>query len=1063
MLKSGLLLLCVIGLSLSAGTKLVVSDFSQTGKPLKNDRRSRNLGSFQGVLPLKWNENFVGWTKSSAETELVKDPAGDFLRFKVLKVASGAPQFYLGLPELLPGKRYRLTAAVRNQSENDALLILRMVPAPYQTLRTLKIGVSPQWRTVSQIISLKEKPSVPLGLFLILDGEGTVDFRNVTFEELSPDETENRVLLDTGFVENTRDCSKNGIGKFSGILPVPWNQDFAHFMKAEASAKIVNLGPEHFMQFDIGKGAPQFSAPLRGIQAGKSYRLTAYVRNRTGGPVKVSLRIQPAPYTTLAAGSLIPGEQWSRQTVHFKVPPGKPDLPVALMMNFDENGTFDIVSMKLEESEGAAEIIKRPAASSGNYFRNTRFPLGLQSGWTRHRDFCYGVIAPDPSVKGPSGEASLKLESLPGKQLGICSEPFNVANPDVKNAVSFAYRGTGSYTAGIWTENRQVASLRLPSSRNWKRVVLPFKAPADSWAFTLRLAGSGTIFVDSFRAAPEDRKEYAVDGSCEVALALPRSETSGPRIQFADEKPLVNYYVSGNADGVTLKSRVVNLYQESRELASVPVSNAKRSGSLNYFVFPAKPYGQFRVEVQAFRGGKAVSPVNEIVVTRLERPVYWGKDAPDSPFGVHVMSFDDSLKAVKAAGVNWARLHDAGADYIGWFWLEPEKGKWRFRDDDIKAYRDNHIKIFGQFGTAPKWASYLSRVDTGRKYITYHDRYFRPVEIKDFENYVATVAGRYKGIIDDWFVWNEPWIVAWWAVDFNKNSGRDNGYITSGTPQADFAGLSKAAYLAARKVNPDVKVSGFNTTGGAAGERWTKGVYDAGGLDFCDTVDFHFYTPRATGYPEDACENAYKDAVGYIIEKNGKVGKPVYMSEGQGASGGGVSGDNSMRYAGLYKNAVPWDNKENYTSVADRNVRYLLSMFSHDVKKVFLYSAHCYTDFSAAPNFLVMFCADGSPHPMLVAHSAMAHRLENMKFVRIKELAGGLWAYLFSDGKKSAAVISGRYSGKNAKVDSSLKNAKASDLYGNPQNLPASYNGTLFYIEAPVAADAIDRSLTAVK
>ena len=187
------------------------------------------------------------------------------------------------------------------------------------------------------------------------------------------------------------------------------------------------------------------------------------------------------------------------------------------------------------------------------------------------------------------------------------------------------------------------------------------------------------------------------------------------------------------------------------------------------------------------------------------------------------------------------------------------------------------------------------------------------------------------------------------------------------------------------------------------------------------------------------------------------------MSEGQGASGGGVSGDCSLRYAGLYKHTVPWNNTENYTSLADRNVRYLLSMLSLGVKKVFLYSAHCYMDFSTAPNFLVFFCADGSPHPMLAAHSAMARRLEKMKFVRTKKLSKGLWAYLFSDGKKSVAAVSGRYRVRNGKVVCSLKNAKASDLYGNPKTLPAVYSGTLFYIEAPVEADLLDRSLNAGK
>ncbi len=1056
-----LLFLCMTEILVCGGTTLLESDFSRGGRTVREDRRGEGHGYFLGALPPDWRENFVSWTRSAVETESVKDPDGNFLRFKVRKIASGAPQFYLPLPELLPGRRYRIRAVVRNTSESDVRLLLRMVPQPYTTLCSWRIGVSPQWKTMSWIVSPEKKSPVPLGLFLILDGEGNTDFRKISVEELAPDERGHAVLLDMNFTEKVRDGSKRGAGTFRGVLPEPWNQDFVHFMKGEASSKVVNLGPEHFLRFEIQKGAPQFRAPLSNVEAGKSYRLTAYVRNLTGGPVTMSLRIVPLPYTVLASGALLPGEGWSRQSIELKVPENKPDLPVALMMNFEENGVFDIVDLKLEECEEQKQPIRRPPLSSRNFFRNTRFPLGLQSGWTRHR-VCYsGRIAPDPSVKGPSGCASLKLESLPGKRLGLCSEPFNVADPGVKNAVSFDCRGSGRYAAEIWTENRKLASVSLTPSDRWKRVVVPFTPPADARAFTFRLVGTGILHVDSFRAAPENRKGYETDGECEVSLAVPESAVSGSRIQFAGEAPVVLYHVSGKADGVTLKARVANLYGECRDLPVSAVSGTNRSGRLNYLVFPERPLGQFRVEVQAFRGTEAVSPVNEIVVTRLEKPLYWGKDAPDSPFGIHVLANDDSLKAVKAAGVNWVRLHDAGGDFTGWFWLEPEKGKWVFRDDEIRRYRDHHLRLFGQLGTAPKWASFLSRVNTGRTEIAYHDRYFRPLEMKEFERYVSTVAARYKGVIDDWFVWNEPWIVAWWAVDFNRKSRENNGYITSRHPEADFAAMMKSACAAAKKVNPAAKISGFNTTAGVRGEKWTKGVYDAGGLAFCDTVDFHFYTPRVTGYPGDACEIAYDEALGLLVRRNALNGKPVYMSEGQGASGGSVSGDKSLRYAGMYKHTVPWENREDFSAIADRNVRYLLSMLGCGVRRIFLYSAHCYMDFASAPNFLVLFCADGSPHPMLAAHSAMARRLEGMKFVRRTALRKDLWAYLFSDGKRSVAVVSGRYTAKKTTVDCSLKGAKGSDLYGNPLTFPTEFNGTVFYVESPSAPDALGRSLTA--
>ena len=1055
------LFLCAAASGLNAKTSVVESNFTETDMPIKSDMRAKNLGYFSGPLPAQWNENFTAWAKAYVRTSLEKSPNGNFLRFSTTKIISGNPQFFLPIPKLRAGRDYNLSALVRNSSKADALLVLRLIEPPYTALHSIDIKPGDSWQNISKTMRIQEDIKFPVGVFIILKGEGDVDFKSVKMDKLPGPNGGNDVLLDVDFTKNTRDRTRSDVGKFRGVLPSAWDQNFTNFMKADTSTEIAEEGGKTFMRFNVHKGAPQFCAQLKNIEAGENYRLTANVRNRTGGAVKMSLRIMPPPYTTLTAGPIQPTEKWTKQTIHFKVPENKPELPVALMMNFEEDGVFEITNMKLEKSEGATEIIRRPAATSRNYFKSTRLPFGLQSGWTLHRNYTYGDVAPAEGIKGPSGEAPLKLQSLPGKKIGICSEPFNVANPKLRNAVSFDYRSDGKYTAQIWTQNRQIASINLPATDSWKRATLPFRAPKDSWALTLRIDGTGTIFLDRFRASKNDGGGYSTDGECEVALSIPKTETSCARIQFTDEAPEVLCRVLGNTDGVKLKAKVVNIYGESKDIPDIEISKADPTARISYLLFPEKPLGQFRVEVQAFKNATAVSPVNEIIVTRLERPRYWGKDAPDSPFGIHVMASNASLKAVKAAGVNWARLHDAGAEYIGWFWLEPEKGKWEFRDDDINAYRKNHLKIFGQFGTAPKWASYLSKVDTGRNYITYHDRYFRPVNMEDFQNYVRTVASRYKGVIDDWFVWNEPWNIEWWAVDFDKNSDRSHGYITSKNPQADFAGIMKAAYEAAKEVNPNAKISGFNTTSGLGGERWTKGVYDAGGLNFCDIVDFHFYTPRTTGYPDDACENSYAEATGYIVKKNGSIGKPVYMSEGQGACTGGASGDDTMRYAGMYKHTLPWNNTENYTILADKTVRYIVSMLSCGVKKVFLYTSHGYGDFSTAPNYLVMFCADGYAHPMLVAHSAMAFRLEGLQFSHRRELTKSLWAYIFSDGKRSVAVISGRREAKGAKLNCSIGGAKVYDLYGNAQKLPATFNSNVCYVEAPVGADKLGESLAA--
>ena len=265
----------------------------------------------------------------------------------------------------------------------------------------------------------------------------------------------------------------------------------------------------------------------------------------------------------------------------------------------------------------------------------------------------------------------------------------------------------------------------------------------------------------------------------------------------------------------------------------------------------------------------------------------------------------------------------------------------------------------------------------------------------------------------------------------------------------------------ARHTYTDTLDSARAFTGGMEGERWTEGVYNAGGLAFCDAVDFHYYTARKNGYPGDGVESMFRTAFAPLLKKDGKIGKEVYMSEGQGASTGGVSGDRSMRYAGLYHHTVPWNNREDYHSIAESNIRYLISLLSLGVKRVFFYAAHSYSDFSAAPNFLFLFCADGSPHPMFVAHAAFAERVENMSFVKVREIKKGVFAYFFSDHRKSLAAVSSRFLEKECSINCDLKECKVADLYGNPVGLPVVYRGLMLYFEAPVPLERLEAALAA--
>ena len=56
-------------------------------------------------------------------------------------------------------------------------------------------------------------------------------------------------------------------------------------------------------------------------------------------------------------------------------------------------------------------------------------------------------------------------------------------------------------------------------------------------------------------------------------------------------------------------------------------------------------------------------------------------------------------------------------------------------------------------------------------------------------SYCRVVAGRYRGVIDAYDVWNEPWITEWWAVGYDETKGDRLGYVRSPTPAADYVRL----------------------------------------------------------------------------------------------------------------------------------------------------------------------------------------------------------------------------------------------------------------------------------
>ena len=838
------------------------------------------------------------------------------------------------------------------------------------------------------------------------------------------------------------------VGRFQGTLPPKVHENFASWNASVARAERLTENGRAFLRIHADKidSATQFWIDGGNIALPGVFELIVTARPKAS-ILQFGLRQISEPYRDFGGADFPASGEWKERRFLIQTRE-RCDSNVAVYF-YTGAGDTDIASVELARlgKEELAATVPRPDASVKNFFRNSRFPLGLPCGWNIDRDSRTATCGADAGHPGEGGSPSLVMTSETG--FTLYSEPFQTHQPDKPHTVAFAYQSAGACRVDVMCEGRTVAGQALAPSSGWQTASLAFTPPGDALCFCLRFTGGGTFRLDALRAFAGAADAAFQDRECEVALAPGQSEIAETRIQFADERAEVRFCVTGSAGGGVLKSCVTDLYGTSVPLADRPVpAGAKQyEGALRFDVFPGRPLGQFRIEAWVERDGARVSPYNEIVMTRLERPVFWNQDAPDSAFGCHFIASEPTIRMMKACGINWARLHDAGTEYCGWWNLEQEKGRWTFMDADLLRYRKHKVKVFAQLGTTPAWASHYD--DLGCKHMGYFEKFLRPKNNADFNTYVKTFVTRYKGVIDEYFVWNEPW-GNWWA------SGQDARFFAKDDAKKDFAELCRGAYLTVKAVDPSIKVSGFNTTGGGVGRQWTEGVYAAGGMANCDMIDFHHYTKNATCLDDDSVERAYSDAVGELFSKVPNAGdKPVYMSEGQGGSTG--SSGVGSRMTGLYKRTITWQPEEDLAGMAEKNCRYTVSLLAQKVAKVFLYTAHGYTCLARAPSFTVLLGADGYPHPGLAAYSHLTHSLEGKRFVRKVALGGKRFAYLFAGRNGTCAVLCG---GRDARLPLIQDPAiRWSDLFGNHPADPDTLAGTLRYAESILSPEELARRL----
>jgi len=230
---------------------------------------------------------------------------------------------------------------------------------------------------------------------------------------------------------------------------------------------------------------------------------------------------------------------------------------------------------------------------------------------------------------------------------------------------------------------------------------------------------------------------------------------------------------------------------------------------------------------------------------------------PREYFGIHFHN-PEKLPAVLPIDFGSWRTWDSG---VTWEHLEPKPGQWDFSrlDQVVDIAQRNNIQLLYTFGIVPRWAS--SRPDD--PFVYGPGGAAKPRNIADWENYVRTVAMRYKGRIKYYELWNEPSVT---ELEPNPKGFWHNS-------AADLLELGVAAKRVLQQVDPNAKLLSPGFVGGFTRIDLYFKQGGSRAIGTADIVAFHFYSPS----PERMF--TYIDKMKALLEQRGIGDRPLWNTE----------------------------------------------------------------------------------------------------------------------------------------------------------------------------------------
>jgi len=822
-----------------------------------------------------------------------------------------------------------------------------------------------------------------------------------------------------------------------------------------------------------GRAQLKFELPAN---SGESlYRLSYILGSPSSNPVKFVIRDTMAPYTTHFEETI--GLEPSRRIeyVDFIIPPLEQDI--SAFLEFGQFGTYDVFSIKLEsktmEDLKAEAQEKYPDGGPANLLRQTHFPFGLPFGWgerSGHTHAWHTTRAPEWEAGEATGTVPLRVVSKQKKwrPFTIATAPFPIAVPHETHTASLFIRGTSSGNLKVVTDGQTLGSkdFEIKDATTWQRLEVSFEPKLISKYNVLVFEGEGDYEIAGFMVAPgETAGEFRRAKPAELQLTADYMR-GDMFIEGVEQEPVIRYAVSQVSQaGATLHLTVFNAYGESVDLSPIPLeASPLQKGEVKVgFPFEAGPYGPFRVEGKVVYSGRVVSNPAELVYYWLRKPNYYSEFHPESRFGLHFNTLEPSANAARAIGAKWLRLHGPQGHITYWTGVEREKGEFKFNDRDLDFMRDRYLSILGVLVETPYWAR-IERRNKGAQ--AYQDRWWQPQYLEDYTNYVSRIVGHYKGVVDDWQIWNEPW-GHFMFKDWRPELRGFDRWHRGETPEEDYIKIEKAAYEAAKEANPEVNIVGMHGTLGSKGEGWVEQMVKLGQGKYFDVASYH-------GYRIGLGDDMLDPEKSYLLQRmESQIFTPmreggldpdeteIWMTEGKASD--------SKPDTGFLKLTLGLDEPD--LDAAELNgaalVNYHLSKFAAGVDKVFIYIMGDTNFWKPGTGIYwhVMTLPGNKFTVSTSIYAAMTYHLEDTDFVSKEKVADGVYAFTFEKTRSRGEFTAGDritvYSSElsAASYELSVK-GEIRDIYGNEfEDLTLPAGRLAYVIDRAARGEVVDESV----